>query len=96
MLSDNLRDAISLCEAWYRAEPNLATFILRAIFVDRGSDGWLDQQGVPNTSYQPFQNGVLPHIISIADILSANTAAQPMNDIDTLLVAYRDFLQGKP
>jgi hypothetical protein len=96
MVSDNLRDAVSLCETWYQAEPSLATFILRAIFEDLHGFGWTNQQGVPNATYQPFQNSVLPHIVLIVDSLAANPNAQPMNELDALVVAYRDFLQGKP
>lgn len=96
LLSDNLRDAVSESEAWYQAEPSLATFILRAICADRESDGWTNQQGVPSADYQPFETGVVPHLIQVVDTLAVNPNVQPMNELDALIVAYRDFLQGKP
>jgi hypothetical protein len=58
--------------------------------------GWEDQQGVPATTYQPFQNGVLPHLLHIANTLSATPAAEPINELDTLVVSYRDFLRTIP
>jgi hypothetical protein len=96
IVSDNLRDAVSLCETWYRAEPSLATFTLYAIFSDLAARGWADQQGAPTASYQLFQAGVLPHLATIASILSATPAAEPITDLDVLVVAYRDFLRAIP
>jgi hypothetical protein len=96
MVSDNLRDAVAESDAWYRDEPGLPTFILRAIFVDRENAGWTDQQGAPAAEYQSFENDVLPHLVRIVDTLAANPSAQPMNDIDALIAAYRDFLRGIP
>ncbi len=96
MVADNLRDTVSLCEAWYHAEPSLTTFILHALFDDLAAHGWDDQQGVPAATYQPFQTGVLPHLRSIAKILSATPAAEPVNELDALVVSYRDFLRTIP
>ena len=96
MLSDTLRDAIVLCDDWYAAEPSLTTFVLRSIFRDLQLRGWDNQQGVPTAEYDPFQNGVLPHLVQIADILSATPAAEPVNELDALIVAYRDSLLQTP
>jgi hypothetical protein len=96
MVSGNLRDACSVCEAWYQAEPSLVTFTLRGIFLDLVGRGWDDPQGVPTATYQPFQNGVLPHLIRITDTLSASPAAEPIDDLDALTVAYRDSLLATP
>jgi hypothetical protein len=96
LVSDNLRDAVVESNAWYRDEPGLPTFILRAILVDRDNAGWTDQQGAPAMDYQCFQNDVLPHLLRIVDTLAANSSAQPMGDIDALIAAYRDFLQSIP
>ena len=76
MLTDNLRDAITLCDDWYAAEPSLATFVLRSIFRDLQLREWDNQQGIPTSEYDPFRNGVLPHLLQIADILSATPAAE--------------------
>ena len=96
MLSDTLRDTIVLCDDWYAAEPSLTTFVLRSIFRDLQLRGWDSQQGIPTAVYDPFQNGVLPHLLQIADILSATPAAEPVNELDALIVAYRDSLLATP
>ena len=72
-----MADAAALCEAWYRAEPSLTTFVLRGIFADLVSRDRDDKQGVPIAAYQPFQAGVLPHLMRIANVLSTTPAAEP-------------------
>ena len=96
MVSDNLRDAIALCDAWYAAEPSLATFILCSIFRDLERRGWDDQQGMSSAVYDPFKNGVLPLLFQVADILAATPAAEPINELDDLVVAYRDSINATP
>jgi hypothetical protein len=96
MISGNLQDAAAVCGDWYRAEPSLTTFVLRSIFEDLVSRDWDDKQGVSTSIYQPFQDGVLPHLIQIADILSATPAAEPIGEVEALVVAYRDSLLSTP
>jgi hypothetical protein len=96
MVSSNLQDAATLCRDWYFAEPSPTTFVLRGIFEDLVSRGWDDPQGVPTATYTPFSNGVLPHLIAVADALVASPAAEPITEVDALTVAYRDFLQAVP
>ena len=96
MVSDNLQDTAAVCDAWYRAEPSLTTFVLRGIFEDLVSRGWDDKQGVSTPTYQPFQDDVLPHLVGIADILSATPAAEPIDEVEALVVAYRDSLLATP
>ena len=96
MLSDTLRDTIVLCDDWYAAEPSLTTFVLRSLFRDLQCRGWDNQQGIPTAVYDPFKNGVLPHLLKIADILSATPAAEPVNEVDALVVAYRDSFSSTP
>lgn len=96
MVSDNLRDAVAESDAWYRDEPDIFTFVIRAVFADRASAGWTDQQGAPATDYQLFHNDVLPQLVRIVDALAANPSAQPMNELDSLIAAYRDFIQKVP
>jgi hypothetical protein len=96
LVSDNLRDAVAESDAWFRDEPGLPTFILRAVFADRASAGWTDQQGAPAAEYQLFQNDILPHLVRIVNALDANPSVQPMSEIDALIAAYRDFLQQVP
>jgi hypothetical protein len=96
VLADNLRDTITVCDDWYAAEPSLTTFVLRSIFRDLQFRGWDNQQGIPTAVYDPFQKGVLPHLLQIADILSAMPAAEPVNELDALIVAYRDSLPPTP
>ncbi len=92
----NLTAASAACDAWYLAEPSLSTFVLRAIFRHLLSDGFDDPQGIPTAVYQQFQNGMLPHIIRIIDTLVATPAAEPIGDLDTLTVAYRDTIRLTP
>jgi hypothetical protein len=96
MVSDNLRDTIVLCDDWYAAEPSLATFVLRSIFRDLERRGWDDQQGVSTAVYDPFKNGVVPRLMQIADILIATPAAEPIDELDDLVVAYRDSVKATP
>jgi hypothetical protein len=58
--------------------------------------GWYDRQGVPTNRYQLFQDGVLPHLLRIADILVATPAAEPIAELDALVIAYRDSLRATP
>ena len=96
IVADNLRDAVALCDDWYTAEPSLATFALRSLFRDLEWRGWDDQQGVTTAVYDPFKNGVLPHLLHVADILFATPAAEPTSELDTLVVAYRDSIRATP
>src|SRR3989442_780219 len=96
MLSDNLRDTVQLCDDWYAAEPSLTTFVLGSIFRDLQLRDWDNQQGVATSLYDPFQNLVLPRLLQIADILSATPAAEPLSELDELVVAYRDSLLPTP
>ena len=96
MVADNLRDTSLLCDDWSEAEPSLATFVLRSLFRDLAHRGWDDQQGVPTTHYDPFQHKVVPHLHQIADILSATPAAEPTDELDHLVVAYRDSITATP
>lgn len=66
LLGDTLVDTIAHCDAWYAAEPNIATFVLRSIFRDLQLRGWDNQQGVATSVYDPFKNTVLPHLLKIA------------------------------
>ncbi len=95
-MSDTLRDTIAPCEAWYIAEPSIATFILRSRFNALGHRGWTGPQGVPTSHYDPFQKGVLPHLVGIANILSTTPAAEPIDELDKLVVAYRDSIKATP
>jgi hypothetical protein len=38
----------------------------------------------------------MPHLIKIADVLSATPSAEPIAELDALVVAYRDFLSAIP
>jgi len=96
VVSQNLRDAAAVSEAWYRAEPSLTTFVLRGILEDLVSRGWDDAQGVPTAVYQPFQATVLPPLLRVVDILVATPAAEPIDELDALVVAYRDSLLTTP
>ena len=96
LVSDTLRETIVLCDDWYTAEPSIATFVLRSLFRDLKSRGWTDQQGVSATIYDPFLNGVLPHLHQIADILSAMPSAEPITEVENLVVAYRDSIRATP
>ena len=96
MVSDTLRDTIVHCDAWYAAEPSLATFVLRSIFNDLECRGWDNQHGISTADYGPFTNGVLPHLLQIANILSATPAAEPIRELDDLVIAYRDSVKARP
>src|SRR5689334_21022336 len=96
VVSQNLLGAAAVCEAWYRAEPSLTTFVLRAILDDLISRGWDDKQGVPIAVYQPFQAGVLPPLLRLVDILIATPAAEPIAEADAIVVAYRGSLLATP
>lgn len=96
LISTNLQDAALLCDNWYAAEPSLMTFILRSIFRDLVLRGWDDPQGVPTAHYQTFQSLVLPHLNSVVGVLAATPSAEPISELDALVVAYRDFLSATP
>lgn len=96
MVADTLRDAVALCDAWYAAEPSLSTFTLRSLFQDLAQRGWTDQQGAPQDQYAPFQSAVVPHLVQIADTLSATPAAEPIDVLDALVVAYRESTRATP
>ena len=96
LVADNLRDAITLCDGWYSAEPSLATYIIRSLMRDLERRHWDDQQGVPAAQYAPFKNMVEPHLTGIVDILVATPAAEPISELDRLVVAYRDSINATP
>jgi hypothetical protein len=96
VVGDTLVDTIAHCDAWYAIDAGLTTFALRSIFRDLQLRGWDNQQGIATVVYNPFKNGVLPHLLRIADILSATPAAEPMNELTALIVAYRDSLLATP
>ena len=96
MVSDKLDKAASLCDEWYVAEPSLATFVLRGIFRDLIARGWDDPQGVPAAHYKPFRDGVLPHLSGIVDALVATPSAEPIGELDVMIVAHRDSLSVTP
>jgi hypothetical protein len=96
MVSSNLQDTATLCRDWYLSEPSVTTFILRSVFEDLISRDWDDPQGVPTAAYTAFKDGVVPHLVAVADALIASPAAEPIAEVDALTVAYRDFLQTVP
>jgi hypothetical protein len=57
---------------------------------------WDDGQGVPNAQYAPFQAAVLPILTRIVDIMAATPAAEPIAELDALVIAYRDCLAATP
>jgi hypothetical protein len=96
LLGDNLRDAAAVCNAWYTAEPSLATFVMHTLMEALLARNWGDEQGVPASHYQPFQSLVLPGLIQVVDILVATPAAEPIDELDALVIAYRDCLRATP
>ncbi len=94
--SDLLREIITHCDDWYFAEPSPVTFGLLALFRDLERRDWTDSQGVPADKYEPFQRQVLPHLLQITDTLSATPAAEPIDELDALVVAYRDSIKATP
>jgi hypothetical protein len=96
LVADNLRDALAICDDWYAAEPSLATFVIRSLVRDLERRGWDDQQGVPAVQYAPFKSTVEPQLIGIVDILAVTPAAEPITELDALVVAYRDSIKATP
>jgi hypothetical protein len=96
VVSDKLEKAASVCAEWYAAEPSLATFVLRGIFQDLIARGWDDPQGVPTAHYKLFKDGVLPHLTRVVDTLAATPSAEPIDDLDALVVAYRNSIPANP
>jgi hypothetical protein len=90
LVSHRLEDASSLCDKWYEAEPSLTTFVLRSLLQDLIARGWDDAQGVPASHYKLFKDLVLPHLKRIVDILAVTPSAEPIGELDTLVVAYRN------
>jgi hypothetical protein len=91
VVGDRVRRAVSLCDAWFAAEPSLTTFVLRSIFRDLSGAEWDAPQGVETSKYKPFEDGVLPRLKQVVNILSTNPGAEPTADLDELVRAYRDF-----
>jgi hypothetical protein len=96
VVSDKLEKASTLCDEWYAAEPSLATFVLRGTFRDLIARGWDDAQGVPTAHYRLFKDGVFPHLSAIVDTLAATPSAEPIDELDALVVAYRDSIPTTP
>lgn len=96
LLGDRLRDAAAIWDSWYSAEPSLATFTLHALLKDLIDRGWTDPQGIPTAQYQPFETLVRPGLLQIVDILAATPAAEPIDELDALVVAYRDSIRATP
>jgi len=59
-----------LAEAWFRDEPDLPSFVFRAIFQEL-SALWDDPQGIPTADYLPYENRLLPELLDTADLLIA-------------------------
>jgi hypothetical protein len=51
---------------------------------------------VPAAHYKLFKDGVLPHLIRIADTLAATPSAEPITELDNLVIAYRASLPTTP
>ena len=96
LVADNLRHALAIVDACHAAEPGLATFVIRSLLRDLERRGWDDQQGVPAVQYAPFKNTVEPKLIVIAGVLAATPAAEPISELDQLVVAYRDSIKETP
>ena len=96
LLGDKLTQAAQLCDDWYIVEPSLVTFTLRSLFHDLVGRCWDDGQGVPVAQYAPFQAGVMPILKRIAEVMSATPAAEPIDELDNLAVAYRDSIKATP
>ncbi|MBL8794080.1 MAG: hypothetical protein JNM56_09245 [Planctomycetia bacterium] len=64
---DNIPKLSSLTIAWFRAEPSIATFILRSVLQDL-LHSWYDPQGIPVAEYTPFHEKLLPALTRVAQV----------------------------
>jgi hypothetical protein len=86
----NVLRATSLCEEWFRMEPSLPVFVLRAIFRELSQGGWDDPQGIPTAEYLPFRQELLPRLKAVVDFMLAEPQGQPTAALADLVRTFRD------
>ncbi len=96
LTGDRLTKVEKLCHDWYLAEPSLVTFTISSLFKNLVDREWNDGQGVASALYDPFQKIALPALLKIVDIMAATPAAEPITELDQLVIAYRDSIKATP
>ncbi len=96
LTGSRLADAARLCHDWYMAEPSVVTFTICSLITDLMARGWDDGQGVSSAQYAPFQAAVLPALQRVVHILAVTPAAEPIAELDVLVIAYRDSIKATP
>lgn len=85
----NIRPLAELCGEWYKNEPGLTTFVLRAIFGEM--DGpFSDPQGVPAAVYDPFHDLLLPELTTLAQLLPHVPEEQRVPNLQSLVRTFQD------
>lgn len=79
--------AWKLCDQWFRNTASLASFVLRAIFVQLVELEW-DHQAVPLTDWQNFVDDVLPRMIAALDAVPTAAPGEPVAELSALVVGF--------
>ena len=75
-----------LCDQWFKEQPNLGTFVLRAIFGDL-SEAWDDNQGIAVAMAKPFDEILLPEL---EELFSSEDGFLEPKKLDKVVTAFRD------
>jgi hypothetical protein len=84
---ENVQQLAQISEEWFKSEPILTSFVLRAVFKEVATD-WDEEQGIPTAVYDAVKAALLPELKRLCNQLANSTAAQSAADLDGLVTAF--------
>jgi hypothetical protein len=88
---DTIGLLLTAANDWYRTDPTIASFIVRALFRELSARGWGDEQGVQEDLVLALEAALLPPLHALLN--SLNTGSKGMTDaLDVLVKACHDHL----
>src|SRR5439155_22430697 len=84
----NVRPLVDASNAWYQADPNAASFAVRALFRELSARGW-EEQGVPAAELVALEADLLPPLNDLLESLESGGKGV-MDALDVLAKACRD------
>jgi hypothetical protein len=87
-VGDDLRRAISVCDAWFDNEPSIGSFVVRSVLHELHSRGWTDDQGVLKSEADAFDRDVLPSLVATLDAWTGRDAQLQIKTVGDLIRDY--------